>query len=694
MTSMKLPASTDKPASKTSKLDSQASHVLKSTVNTNSKTAQLNYQGTNSNVSSPAEQTSVAQSPVKDNSTTLPSNAVLLPVKMLINTPSTSANLSKTDDSFNQKPAIVTITIEGNNFQFKANEQIIKLIQMGAKGLLSTDSISQLQNIVSHKINTSSQQLSAQLVLVSQAIKLNLPTEIVNLAQSNGVTSQQLLALATRPQGYPLPLVELNANRLMFENGTNVIVSPLTKLPSGLNLATVTQLAGQLQLSLSPIKLIDNVSLSPTNNVPVTQVKPQLGNMVFSKHEPVQLLTQYLKNLERIPLVNEKSPYLVGNKPITSELNRQLPQNINALVQQPFTAQRLEQLSQQLIQQLAHQNNGHNSLTKSQFKQLQTLVNQNLLKPESVLAEKQVNEVKLLISKLNPSPLTSELRKPGGTVKSPFEVLNQNLSKAGAMPIQKATSEVQQNLASQLIKLIPSLDLSPLTELANPSLLKAELKSLTSLNLAQTTPANINLSGGAITTLFQLLLGFKLTANNTSISPRLQSYMAKLQQKIAKPASLAPQLLSALDKAGSLESMGKLASSISLYQQSSDANQNLTWYFALPYSIGQRDEQLEGKFEKQPGEDNEDKQQNWRLQLKFNLAQGPILVMAHKQGEYLDLTFTGNDTQVLSKVEQFQASLMDKIKQAGLQAREISTLVDHVPPTLLPGDHYLVKTNA
>ncbi|GIU53458.1 hypothetical protein [Shewanella sp. KT0246] len=680
MTSIKHTISTDKQTSRASIIEVQNPHGEKITSGTKvTNTGSNSTNITNNNLPDPSSNTKQSTNQLAQSS--LATNTVLLPATVTNQASISSASSVKSDS--------IAIVIDGRHYQFKANEQISRLIQTGAKLMLNAGNLQQLQTMNAQAVNSANQPLNQQIVLVSQAIKLNLPIEILNLAQSNGVSSQQLLTLASRPQGYPLPLVEINTNRLRFENGTNVMISPLNKLPLGHNLAQITQSAGQLLLRLSPIQLIDSVRMTPTSNKSIDLALVQTTNTVISKQEPVQVLTQFLKKLEQLPFTANITNNSSVKSSTSTTSNHDLPQNLNALLRQPLNSQTLEQLT--------HQLNQGSKLTVNQFKQLDLQITQNLLKPENTLTANQVNELKLLASKLNPEHSAAQARLDNA-LKSPIEVLSQNLSKAGALPIQatQANSNLQQNLATQLLKLIPRLDPSPLTELANPELLKAELKSLASLNLSHAVSAsNINLSGSAITTLFQLILGFKLNTNSSAMSPRLQAYMAKLQQKVFNSNSTAPQLLAALDKAGSLDAMGKLASSIGLYQQSSsDSNQNLTWYFALPYSIGQRDEQLEGKFEKEPQDDTDNEKAAWQLQLKFNLAQGPLLVKAHKQGDYLDLTFTGNDMKVLEKVEQYQTSLASKIQQVGLQARDISTQIDVVPATLLPGDHYLVKTNA
>ncbi|MGL4895791.1 MAG: hypothetical protein ACRC47_13240, partial [Shewanella sp.] len=60
----------------------------------------------------------------------------------------------------------------------------------------------------------------------------------------------------------------------------------------------------------------------------------------------------------------------------------------------------------------------------------------------------------------------------------------------------------------------------------------------------------------------------------------------------------------------------------------------------------------------------------------------------------LDIEFKGNNQQLLSRVETFLTPLGQKLGQLGFTPGELSTLIAPVPATLLPGDHFLVKTKA
>ncbi|MDT3274068.1 flagellar hook-length control protein FliK, partial [Shewanella sp. SP2S2-4] len=273
------------------------------------------------------------------------------------------------------------------------------------------------------------------------------------------------------------------------------------------------------------------------------------------------------------------------------------------------------------------------------------------------------------------------------------DVLQKAFNKAGALPVELSRSNNSSNLASELLKHLPHIGLPPLSQLNDLDELKANILGLASLNLAapQSNQASMFMNASAITSLFQLLLGFKANNSSNSMSKKLADYLEQLQAKVG----FSTKQLGQLSKAGGLDSMGQLASNLHLYQQASNESAgNLVWFFALPYGINQRHEQLEGKFEQEADPDDPEKKAGWRLQLKFNLSQGPLLIAAQQHNQQLDIQFKGNSQMLLNKVNNFLTPLSQKLSQLGFTPGELSTQIAQVPATLLPGDHFLVKTKA
>jgi hypothetical protein len=706
-------------------------------------------------------QTSNEKSVLSTSSSTKPDLApVLLAVKVL--QPPASAQVS--------------ITIENQQYQLNKTAELQKLLQQTAQVVIASDqakllaraasSVNQPQGQVEvinnpvpaptpltasagSTITSPAQTVATQLVLLAQPIQLALPQALEELAKQNGVSTQQLTTLATRLQGYPLPtaVIDQDQNQLTFAGGTSIKLSPNTALHPGQYLAKVVVQQQQLQLALTPVIAEVSVNLTKLTTTPQAALSPQATNIIITKNEPAQILSQFLKKLESTPLpkidnaikendsqqkvsygLTASSPKIaldsravktaasVTQQQSQSTLSAQqasLAKNTTNTAQQAnlantTTANTAQQanLANTTTANTAQQANLANTTTANTAQQASltntTTANtaQHVTLPITLLAQQHTPKANTA-----PAILNSAKNEQTNTLSSdpaPIEVLNKALSKAGAMPIkQQLAQQIPHNLASELFKHLPQISPHPLSALSDPALLSSELHSLAALNLAHTSLSHSGsshpsplFSGSAITTLFQLLLGVKSKSTGAGISEKLQAHFAQLQQRTLSKLSANSGLLAALDKLGGADSMAQLANSIALYQQAStDPNQPMTWYFALPYSINQRDEQFEGKFE-QENDPDKDKKAGWKLQLKFNLAQGSLLICAHKQAEVLDIQFKGNNQMLLAKVESFNQALSDKITQIGFTPGKLTTQLAQIPATLLPGDHYLVKTRA
>ncbi|PKI06868.1 flagellar hook-length control protein FliK [Shewanella sp. 11B5] len=661
---------------------------------------------------------------VVSNSSTTKSDlaAVLLPVKVV--QPPASAQLD--------------ISIANQQYQLNKTAELQKLLQQTAQVVIASDQAKLVARAVSsvnlpvaqaEVINSQStspaiptasagstatapaQTVATQLVLLAQPIQLALPQGLEELAKQNGVSTQQLASLAARVQGYPLPTAIIDQGKLTFSGGTSIQLSPNTALNSGQYLAKVVVQHQQLQLTLTPVIAEISVNLTKLPAPPQAAQTLESANIIITKNEPAQILSQFLKKLESTPLP------IIDNAVKGSDAQQKTPNELtpsSAKVGQDSTA--VKTLTPVTQQQSSSGLSAESNLAKtgSNMEQQANLaksavnntVEQTALPTKSVAEQNtpKANTTSAIdnSAKNNPPNNPASNKMNSDSDPAPIEVLNKALSKAGAMPIkQQLSQQIPHNLASELFKHLPQISPHPLSALSDPALLSSELYSLAALNLAHTqlghsTSAQPSplFSGSAITTLFQLLLGVKTKSTGSGISDKLQAHLAQLQQRTLSKLSANSGLLAALDKLGGADSLAQLANSIALYQHAStDPNQAMTWYFALPYSINQRDEQFEGKFE-QENDSDKDKKAGWKLQLKFNLAQGSLLICAHKQADVLDIQFKGNNQMLLAKVERFNQALSDKITQIGFTPGKLTTQLAQIPATLLPGDHYLVKTRA
>jgi len=593
----------------------------------------------------------------------------------------------------------VNVTIANQQFQLNLTAELQKLLQTTNKIMITADAIKAIslqklslaadlptsQPTVSptKPILEQNQLIQSQLVLLAQAIQIKLPASLTALATQNGVSTSQLSQLASRPQGYPLPNAIINQQLLTFVDGPTIKLDNVS-LTKGQYLANIIKVDQRLVLTLTPVQAEVKVNLTPSTIMPDTLANVKQESIVISKPEPAQILNLLFKKLEA-SLIATDSPATQKAQNLTTSADNQQKQAamVNTDIKSSSGSNTISKqtldtsVAQKMAQELAGSLKG-SVLTTDSVK--------NLTKGVDNISTGAVAE--------NPKLSAANTHKEA---LAPVEVLQKALSKAGAMPlmIQKNVQQPQ-NLALELLKLLPQLAPQPLTTLTEPTHLLGELQSITSLNLAQShTASQAQLfSGGAITTLFQLMLGVKAQGSGKQISDKLQNHLQLLQRLTGKHTSGIGSLLGLLEKAGTLDSMSQLASSFQLYQQASGGNeQALNWYFALPYSLNQRNEQFEGHFQKEDS-DGEDKQSNWRLQLKFNLSEGAILIQAHKKDQILDLKFKGNNQYILDKISRFNSELSQKLSQIGFTPGEFTTQIASIPATLLPGDHFLVKTRA
>ncbi len=604
-------------------------------------------------------------------------------------------------------PAQVQTSPEGDSIILNGTEYNLKLVNAQQRQILLTaNSFLVTPNAQNSSTPTTIVQNStSQLLALAAPLVLKIPEAVINLAQQNGISQTQLSTLAARTQGYPLPNVTIVNKELQFANGTVVAQDPGPQLNQGEFIAKIAFQQGRPILLLTPIQSkLEIIIGAPVNETQVPTNKPS-SDLVIAKIEPAQIIASFLKKLENINFLPEPTKQIVTAKVDIMQLQSKVDvpsaptatgsQNIsNAQVITPTTKD-LGQISTQnsalenrLVGQSPASQMGENVNSKNGLSQ-GSKTSQEILSVSPTDINKLNN---ILGSSSQKSEQQGNDAKTDTSVKV-ADVLQKAFNKAGALPIELSRSNSSSNLASELLKHLPHLGLPPLSQLNDIDELKANILGLASLNLAtpQSNQASMLMNGSAITSLFQLLLGFKANNNSNSVSKKLADYLEQLQAKVG----FSTKLLGQLSKAGGLDSMGLLASNLHLYQQASNESAgNLVWFFALPYGINQRQEQLEGKFEQEADPDDPDKKMGWRLQLKFNLAQGPLLISAQNHNQQLDIQFKGNSQILLNKVNNFLTPLSQKLSQLGFTPGELSTQIAQVPATLLPGDHFLVKTKA
>ncbi len=514
-----------------------------------------------------------------------------------------------------------------------------------------------------------------QLLWLANEVQIKLPDALMQLAAKNGISQTVLQQLAARPQGYPLPMLTVSQADMRFANGTSIAFPAQLQLPAGEYVAKVISNNQGLQLELSPINARLDVKLSPAPALSTTTTDVA-NERLITKPELAQTYARLIKLLEQQPKAQAPQINSETRASIDSKTNSiTAPGSKVSTAALPLTQQTLDKIS--LVESRAA------VLPRTDKASLQAL--QQLAR--TTTAEKPTAPTEKPTTRTRSDKVTSEAPKT-----PELNFLQRAFNKAGAMPRAEAMAlEVKYNQATELLKQLPALSPVPLSELTEPSLLRAELLGLTGLQLThQQAPSQTLTQAGAITTLFQLLLGIRAGNQNLSVPQRLRQYLEGLQSQ----SGLQNYQLASLEKQGTLDALQQMSQAVALYQQANTDNGGQCWYFMLPYYLNQRNEQLEGKFEHQESDQDTDKDKAWQLQLKFNLGMGSLLIKAQVKDTKVDLQFIGSTQTLINRVSNFLQPLSQKLLQLGLTPNELNAHVAPVPASLLPGDHYLVQLKA
>ncbi len=578
----------------------------------------------------------------------------------------------------------------------------------------------------------------AQLISLGKPVSISLPDALKSLIQQHGIDLSQLKQLSSRPQGYPLPTANIDAKTLTLSNGLSLLL-PQSSL-SALNASQASLARGvtarievvpsihyqnqQWVLKLTPIIETSNVELTPSiQTQSLSRNTGEMGSqLLLAKPELSKLYSSLIKTLEKLPYKESTGLNSVSSINISAaklsptgalpEVNSITGANIkaealaNTLVNTTPTkpdaaAPDLQASTEQSKKPQTHQTQepqNKEPQIKGEDAKTTSTKNKPILDINLPLPNQKNSVAFVSTEKQDASTSVSSTNR-----ELMLNALNKAFGKAGGLPqsTEKA-AEPQQSLASLLVKILPQIQPSMLRTLALPSNVEKELAGLLNLSsfseintLARASVSHMN----SVSMLFQLLIGIRpqgLTGktgsgNSSKLSVLSQKYLQKLQAQLGVNNAT----LSLFDKAGTTETLAKLVNNLNLYSHASNENNGQTnWYFTFPYSLNQQQEQLEGQFTKEDDSQEDNPNSNWRLQLKFNLVQGPLLIKTHIKDNRLDMTFNGEDDTLLNKIDLLLPPLMKKLVDIGLTPDKVVTQRAKVPATLLPGDHYLVKIKA
>lgn len=541
--------------------------------------------------------------------------------------------------------------------------------------------VSQAQTVIAAEstgVVDASKLIQKHLLAIGASVTIPLPLPLQKLiSQQNDL--QQLLQLSARSQGYPLPATEIINNKLTFSNGTVVSLSTLT-----LNDIAAKSAINKAQLN----HMVTLPSIQFHNKQWLLTLKPVLGEFAVSIRTEQSSTQAVVNNAE-----------MVIAKPELTRIYSQLFELLNKTTQQSKLHNQLQTGDKHLGQTKTSSTSlqPQSTLLTGKAEQLQAkdeVAIKSMIKPKDSFNQS-------LISQANPNEKKSPLKTSNEPIQHLMkDSLNKALGKAGGLPIvltkdSQAIEPTNDTFKSVVLKLLPLLRPNPLNILGLPSTVKEELTGLMGLqqhigSSNSLVPPQSHMQ--SVSLLFQLLLGIKANSGSDSstISKKAQLYLQKLQIQMGGSTSL----LKGLDKSGATESLSKLMSNLQVYSQASnDTNSQLNWFFTLPYSINQQQEHLEGHFN-QNNETDDEKLKSWRLQLKFNLGYGPLLIQSVIKGEQINLTFNGSNQTLLKKIDDLLPPLISKLSDIGFTPDKIETKLAKVPATLLPGEHFLVKIKA
>ncbi|KFZ36874.1 hypothetical protein HR45_13815 [Shewanella mangrovi] len=609
-------------------------------------------------------------------------NAALLPVLV-----------SYTDDS-------IDVVIQGQRFTLANSATFDELTRLQ---LASSDNVLKISSTSNHILQGTMLQLGEKIVL-------SLPKELLTAAKLTDSELSQLQTLAKREQGYPLPVATISGNKLSFPASNTINLPANVQLNDGNYTAKISLTNNILSLQLQPIKSEIFVQLTPAAPAPMpTSQTPTaipdadaMPQIVVAKNDLAQVASSWMHRLERQSWTNTAN--VEPSASTTSKLTPDAIAEIKAAAPSPTTTADKGQMQApkntpnptQLQDNLAAANsNVSKKGNDAQIKPDNGLVPQiSANKPTKASIKAAPTEI-LTPAKAGQtaaeqnvasSELTSQLKKAEFGSNN---VLTKALYRMGLTPQTDAVALPKHNLAAALMKALPELTPRLLTELVEPEKLQQEL--LASLNFQAsrvftTLPPS---QSDSIAFMFQLLLGARMNNPTASapITQRLKQYLESLQAS----SGLSGKLLEALERSRGLESISHLVSSIRLFQQSSQELAGQGFYFALPYQLDNHTEQFEGKFEYDEANTGEQAARGWRLQLKFALTNGAMLVNAFVQGKSLRLELTSSSESLLQRITTFESLLNDKLSQVGFNVDNIQMRMGNVPASVLPGDHVLVK---
>lgn len=544
---------------------------------------------------------------------------------------------------------------------------------------------------------------AATLVALAPSIQLPFPGALAEQIRRLGIDTEKLLSLTKSPGGYLLGDASYTNGQLRFKGGFQLPLPSLKPPQPELMRVRIVLKEGELKLMLDPIKAEAKVSLEAIggNAAPVTKnllTAPVTQEAILSSLQR-KLTGQTANHIHTSSTENTSKSDMPAPKPLDgsgqSNIKAETPvteskssaPNTLAAPDKPekAPAHSVAEAKKQLTEPVS--NKMADSADKAQAdKQLQTKVSDfqpgKTASSETALLQKNTAE-------MSGDP---ERKAQVGTHLAAEKRLLMNLDKSGALPplkladIEETSPITTPDAARRLLALLKPLPVNML--IGGMAIQEAISASNGNQLLARHGAIADAVLHQPLAMVFQLLLGGAALKREHSLTPLMTQWLNVAAKGTG--ISLADAITLADDD--TLDSLMQLAQVRREYAEASNPRDG--WFFCLPYLMGEKQRQLEGHWQRQANQEQDDHQESWRLKLKFSLNDADLLVDAKRTPSKLDVQLVCSQENLNNRVGNYLPVLQAHLQSLGFGTTILSCRHDTVPGSLLPGKSFAVDLRA
>ncbi|QYJ74065.1 hypothetical protein [Shewanella sp. FJAT-52076] len=543
----------------------------------------------------------------------------------------------------------------------------------------------------------------ATLVALAPSIQLPFPGALAEQIRRLGIDTEKLLTLTKAPGGYLLGDARYTNGNLSFKGGFQLPL-PLLKPPQPeLMRVRIVLKEGELKLMLDPIKAEAKVSLEAIggNAAPVTQNRltaPVTAEAILNSLQR-KLTGQTVNHIHTGSKENANKPAMPAPKPSDEGGQRNVKAEIPLAISkssapntlsapdkpEKFPGSSVTEAKNQLTAPLSSKMADSADKVQAE-KQLQVKA------PTSQPGKAANSEAALLqktTAEMNSEP---ERKAQVGTHLAAEKRLLMHLDKTGALPpvkladIEETPQTTTPDAARRLLALLKPLPVNML--MGGIAIQEAVAASNGNQLLARQGAVADAVLHQPLAMVFQLLLGGAALKREHSLTPLMTQWLNVAAKGTG--VSLVDAITLADDD--TLDSLMQLAQVRREYAEASNPRDG--WFFCLPYLLGEKQRQLEGHWQRQASQEQEDNADSWRLKLKFSLNDADLLVDAKRTPNALDVQLVCSQEKLNSRVGNYLPVLQAHLQSLGFGTTILSCRHDIVPGSLLPGKSFAVDLRA